>query len=73
MPVLLFSVPASATKHGHPIIVAYEGNCKSGEKSSMCSDKQQQSVHDQIQGNCKDIGSQSWSPITGLQLYFVHF
>jgi hypothetical protein len=66
MPVLLFSVPASATKHGDPMVVAYEGNCKSGDtKSNVCSEGQQQYVHDVIQGNCEDIGAQSWSPLTG--------
>jgi len=66
IPVLLFSVAASATKHGDLIIVAYEGNCKSqNATSSVCTGDQQGQVHDAIQGNCEAIGARSWSPITG--------
>jgi hypothetical protein len=66
IPVLLFSIPASTRKHGRPIIIAYEGNCKSMTiVTAACSNGQQQQVYDTLLENCKAIGATGPTPLNG--------
>ena len=66
MPVLLFSVPASAKRHGDPKVVAFKGNCKSmSAASGACSTGQQKQAYDALHANCVGIGAKPWSPLVG--------